>query len=319
MNARATYLAIPLVVMLTGAAGATPQFNQSNSMQLMSLGDWSHSYDSLTVDGQFTVRYGTCPRSWWDSPALSLSFVPITWAAQDFSLPEVSYGSFAQARSDCAAEYDLPQLGYIPDSFRFSSLEPLTLDSSDPSMQSEGSSFDESAKTLDVQPERTPISGSRAARELTRAWKKAMQQPPSADVVLILTSHWAHETHGGRSMFNYNFGGIKGHGPDGMSCIREAHEGSGYHVRALRDRFRAYPSAKEGAEDYLSLLIRKYPQAIDALQRGDVADFVNALKRGGYFTGSEADYSRSLSELAIRASEQGFDILGKLASAGLYK
>jgi len=213
----------------------------------------------------------------------------------------------------------LPQLGYIPDSFRFSSLEPLTLDSSDPSMQSEGSSFDESAKTLDVQPERTPISGSRAARELTRAWKKAMQQPPSADVVLILTSHWAHETHGGRSMFNYNFGGIKGHGPDGMSCIREAHEGSGYHVRALRDRFRAYPSAKEGAEDYLSLLIRKYPQAIDALQRGDVADFVNALKRGGYFTGSEADYSRSLSELAIRASEQGFDILGKLASAGLYK
>ena len=146
-----------------------------------------------------------------------------------------------------------------------------------------------------------------------------MKQAPSADVVLVLTAHWAHETHGGRSMFNYNFGGIKGHSPDGMSCIREAHEGSGYHVRALKDRFRAYPNAKEGAEDYLSLLMRKYPLAIEAAERGDVTDFVSALKRGGYFTGSEADYSKSLSELAIRAYEQGFDVLGKLAASGLYK
>src|ERR1700690_2147022 len=113
MKAKPTRLAIPLFVMLTGAAGATPQFNQPNSMQLVSLGDWSHSYDSLTVDGQFTMRYAACPRSWWDSPALSLTFMPITWAVQDYGLPETSYWSLAQARGDCAAEYDLPLLGYI--------------------------------------------------------------------------------------------------------------------------------------------------------------------------------------------------------------
>jgi len=157
----------------------------------------------------------------------------------------------------------------------------------------------------EVAPMRTPISGSIAALELKRAWRKAKHQAPSPDAILILTAHWAHETHGGRSMFNFNFGGIKGHGPDGLSCKREAHEGSGYRVRALIDRFRAYESAREGAEDYL----RKYPEAIEAAERGDVTEYVAALKRAGYFTGSETDYARSLSKLVMRAFEQGFDWL----------
>lgn len=170
--------------------------------------------------------------------------------------------------------------------------------------------FDEAAgEAGEVAPALTPISGSIAARELLRAWKTLQHRKASHDTVLILTAHWAHETHGGRSMFNYNFGGIKGHGPDGRSCVRDAHEGSGFHVRALRDRFRAYESTREGAQDYLSLLIRKYSEAVMAAERGDVTDFVAALKRGGYFTGSEADYARSMSELVVKAFEQGFDAL----------
>jgi len=157
---------------------------------------------------------------------------------------------------------------------------------------------------------RTPIAGSTAAKELKDAWRRAKHQSPSEDTVLILTAHWAHETHGGRMMFNFNFGGIKGHGPDGMSCVREAHEGHGRNVRALLDRFRAYESARSGAEDYLSLLIRKYPRAVDAVEQGDATEFVAALKLGGYFTGSESEYARSLSALVIRAFELGFDSLG---------
>ncbi len=160
-----------------------------------------------------------------------------------------------------------------------------------------------------LEPKLTQISGSLAARELKRAWKRLLHEAPSDDVVLIITAHWAHETHGGRQMYNYNFGGIKGHAQDGSSCVREAHEGSGLHVRALLDRFRAYKSVRDGAEDYLSLLIRKYPEAIAAAERGDVTDFVAQLKLGRYFTGSETDYARSLSDLVARAAEFGFDVL----------
>jgi flagellum-specific peptidoglycan hydrolase FlgJ len=168
----------------------------------------------------------------------------------------------------------------------------------------------------EIPPELTPLTGSKAARALRHAWTSALRQTPSKDVVLVLTAHWAHETHGGRLMYNFNFGGIKGHAPDGLSCIREAHEGSGYHVRALTDRFRAYRNAEDGADDYLSLLIRKDPAAIDAVERGDVTDFVSALKRGGYFTGSETAYARSLSDLVQRAFEQGFDALSRPPPGG---
>lgn len=160
-----------------------------------------------------------------------------------------------------------------------------------------------------VDPKLTQISGSLAARELKRAWMRLLNETPSDDVALIITAHWAHETFGGRQMYNYNFGGIKGHAPDGRSCVREALEGSGFHVKALLDRFRAYQSVRAGAEDYLSLLIRKYPEAISAAERGDVTDFVAALKRGRYFTGSESDYARSLSKLVVHAGEFGFDVL----------
>jgi hypothetical protein len=311
MKSKISILAIPLLVIFARSADATPQFSQSNSMQLTSFNDLSHPYDAAAHDWLSTMRYGACPHSWWDSTTLSLAFVPMSWAVQDFNYSDAGYWNAALTRSDCTTEDNSPLFSYMPESFRFSSLEPLTLISADVTNQTDSNSPDSSLDTNEVQPERTPISGSRAARELTRAWKDAMRRAPSADVVLILTAHWAHETHGGRSMFNYNFGGIKGHSPVGMSCIREAHEGSGYHVRALKDRFRAYPNAKEGAQDYLSLLIRKYPQAIEAAERGDVTDFVSALKRGGYFTGSEADYSRDLSQLAVIAFEQGSDALAK--------
>ena len=319
MKAKVSILTVSLLVMFAGSAGATPQFSQPSSMQLTSLNDSSHPYDAASHDWPFSTRYGACPHSWWDPPALSLAFVPISWAIQDFNYSDPSYWTAALTRSECSTQFDSPLVGYLPESFGFSSTEPLALLDLDASTQAGVGSFDTSTDAGEVEPERTPISGSRAARELGRAWKRAMKEAPSADVVLVLTAHWAHETHGGRSMFNYNFGGIKGHGPDGMSCIREAHEGTGYHVRALKDRFRAYSSAKDGADDYLSLLMRKYPHAIEAAERGDVTDFVAALKRGGYFTGSESDYSRDLSDLTIRAFELGFDVLGKVATGNTFK
>ncbi len=302
--------------MLTHTAVATPEFSQPSSMQLMPINDWSHIRDTTACDFQLASRYGTCLLSWWDLPSLSLAYMQGAWTIQDCNRSEVSDWSLGAGLSECTEEFDLLTLGYIPDSFSFGSFEPLTLDAGTARTSVDGDMSDVSTSNSEVQSERTPISGSAAARALSRAWTKAKKQVPSQDVILVLAAHWAHETRGGTLMFNYNFGGIKGRSPDGLSCIREAHEGSGHRAHALLDRFRAYPNAKQGSEDYLSLLMRKYPQAIEAAERGDVTEFVSALKRGGYFTGSEEAYSHALSELATRAFEQGFDALGKLAASG---
>lgn len=161
----------------------------------------------------------------------------------------------------------------------------------------------------EVPPQLTEMSGARAARELRRAWANVMGRGPSDETVLLLAAHWAHETSGGRFMYNYNFGGIKGRGSSGLSCLREAHEGWGWRTIAGIDRFRAYRSATEGAEDYVSLLVRRYPQAIEAARSGDVLQFVKALRRVGYFTGSESAYAQSLIELAERGHRAGYNAL----------
>jgi len=111
-------------------------------------------------------------------------------------------------------------------------------------------------------------------------------------------------------MLNYNFGGLKGMGPSGASTVYRTHEGAGAHEIQTQDRFRAYDSAEQGASDYLSLLQRRYPDALQAAGRGDAVGFVQALKSRGYFTGDEGAYTKSVAALAQRALESGFDALG---------
>jgi len=161
-----------------------------------------------------------------------------------------------------------------------------------------------------VPPTRTPLSGQEAAEALEAAWTKAHGTPPSPGTLSILVGQWAHETGRGASMLNYNFGGIKGTGPSGASTVYRTREGFGASEVQIQDRFRAYASAEEGAGDYLSLLERRYPEALRAAERGDPAAFVQGLKSHGYFTGDPAAYSKSVSGLAQQALSLGFDALG---------
>jgi hypothetical protein len=157
---------------------------------------------------------------------------------------------------------------------------------------------------------RTPLSGSQAAGALQAAWHGAVGRPPSPETLSILVGQWAHETGRGSAMLNYNFGGLKGAGPSGSSTVYATHEGFGASATQTRDRFRAYDSAQQGASDYLSLLQRRYPDAVQAAERGDAGGFVQALKSGGYFTGDPAAYTKSVASLAQRALLEGFDALG---------
>jgi Mannosyl-glycoprotein endo-beta-N-acetylglucosaminidase len=157
---------------------------------------------------------------------------------------------------------------------------------------------------------RTPLTGNQAASALAGAWKSVTGQAPSPKLLSVLTAQWAHETGRGEAMLNYNFGGIKGSAPSGLSATYRTHEGSGEHIRVITDHFRAYQSAAEGAVDYVRFLTSRYPAAIEAAKQGDATGFVHGLKQSGYFTDSEESYARSVSELARRAEREGFDSIG---------
>jgi hypothetical protein len=161
-----------------------------------------------------------------------------------------------------------------------------------------------------VSPVRTQLSGSEAAEALAAAWTERNGSPPSERTLAILTAQWSHETGRGESMFNYNFGGIKGAGPSGLSVAQRTTEGSGASARRITDNFRAYTSAAEGASDYLALLERRYGGALDAARAGDAEGFVRGLKSRGYFTGDEGAYVESVSRLAAHAEANGFDAIG---------
>lgn len=113
-----------------------------------------------------------------------------------------------------------------------------------------------------------------------------------------MTAQWAHETGHGASMFNYNFGGIKGAGPGGLSVAQRTREGWGETERTITDNFRAYRTAEEGATDYVRLLVRRFPEAVESARAGDPQKFVRGLKARGYFTGNEAAYTRSIVALS---------------------
>jgi hypothetical protein len=149
-----------------------------------------------------------------------------------------------------------------------------------------------------VQAVRTPVTAEQASALIGDALEHVTGEKPKPETVAILTAQWAHETGHGASMFNYNFAGIKGTGPSGLSVAQRTREGYGASERTITDNFRAYRTAEEGARDYVSLLKSRFPGALEAAQNGDPAATVHALKQAGYFTGDEVAYTRSVTQIA---------------------
>ena len=164
-----------------------------------------------------------------------------------------------------------------------------------------------------VQSSRTSLSGSQAAHAIREAYTSISGEEPSDGMLAILTSHWALETGQGKSMYNYNFAGIKGRGPEGMTTVMKTREGYGDSTVHIRDGFRAYTSAEAGAKDYISLLVRKYSSAVEAAKAEQPERFAQELKAGGYFTGDPVLYAKGVTRLANRAMEHGLDALGATA------
>lgn len=170
-----------------------------------------------------------------------------------------------------------------------------------------------------VEAQRTPLSTEAAGQAIARAYSDLTGNVLSDRSRSILTAQWAHETGHGASMFNYNFGGIKGVGPSGMTVAQRTREGFGANERRIVDNFRAYANADEGAKDYVQLLMSRYTTAVSAAERGDASGFVRGLKEKGYFTGDPAAYERSIAGIAnrISGSSAGFELASSPGAEGI--
>jgi hypothetical protein len=120
--------------------------------------------------------------------------------------------------------------------------------------------------------------------------------PPEG--LAILAAQAAHETGNGDHMPNNNAFGHKssgrsraaGRGSDDLMTT----EGAGSGAKRVRQSFATYQNPGESVADHVDLLKRKYPDAWAALEAGDAAAYVAALKDGGYFTGDETAYLKSI-------------------------
>lgn len=66
--------------------------------------------------------------------------------------------------------------------------------------------------------------------------------------------------------------------------------------------WRAYDSLEAGVGDYVSLLEKRFPQAVEAAKAGDVRGFVESLKKSGYFTADVERYYKTI--MSIVNSQQ---------------
>jgi flagellum-specific peptidoglycan hydrolase FlgJ len=146
----------------------------------------------------------------------------------------------------------------------------------------------------EVTPEKTEVSIDQLRSALSGAYTQLTGKVASKPFLDILTAQARLETGNGQHMWNYNFSGIKGAGPEGMTAKLHTHEILGGKDVEIVDGFRAYSSLQEGATDYVHLLQHQFHAALDCAQRGDVDGFAHQLRASGYYTASEQDYSRAL-------------------------
>ncbi len=152
-----------------------------------------------------------------------------------------------------------------------------------------------------VEAHRTPVSQADLRGAIGRAYTKVTGKTASAATLDTLTAQASLETGRGGSMYNYNFGGIKGHSASGDTADYMTHEVLGGQDVKIKQGFRAYSSLDEGAEDYVKVLQKRFSGALDAAGTGNVDSFAHALKQEGYYTASETSYASALRSLSGQA------------------
>lgn len=163
-----------------------------------------------------------------------------------------------------------------------------------------------SEKTREVAAKKTVTSPAEVRAALAKAHQELTGEAASTQMLDILTAHVSLETAGGTRMFNYNFGGIKGHSPAGDTARYMTHEVTKDGERvAMSQPFRAYNTLEEGATDYLNVMRNRFPEAVEQAKTGDATAFAGALKRKGYYTASEESYASAIRRLSGDSTSAG--------------
>jgi hypothetical protein len=151
---------------------------------------------------------------------------------------------------------------------------------------------------IQVEPQRTAVTRADLRGAIARAHEKLTGRAATPALLDTLTAHASLETGSGGAMYNYNFGGIKGAGPTGMTAVcrtKEVFDGKEVEVR---DGFRAYRTLDEGALDYVRLMKDRFGGAVSRAESGDVGGFAHALKQAHYYTADETKYASALEKLS---------------------
>lgn len=172
----------------------------------------------------------------------------------------------------------------------------------------------------------TPVTPEQVFLALGTAWQLLTGSPPDRKVLHILHAQSALETGHWKSVFNYNLGGAKKHGecdwtyfttterlshPVADKLIASSKPGE-VTVLKVDDKFKtvkvsgkqsmncfaSWEDLDSAAKDHLALLFRRFPKAVDQAKKGDPKGYVRELKRAGYFTASEEEYSKIVESIS---------------------
>lgn len=153
----------------------------------------------------------------------------------------------------------------------------------------------------EVRYQKTTLSRHEARVTIGAAFRTKFAREATRNELAMLLAQSEHETGGWAHMPNFNFAGVKASkkwldADPRRSFVRlKTSEGAGRNKVEIRDSFRAFASAVEGAFDWLSALAYSWPFALVQAGLGDVEAYVSALLHGGlkraYFTGDVAQYT----------------------------
>ncbi len=148
------------------------------------------------------------------------------------------------------------------------------------------------SRNVEVQTTHATPAALRSA--IATAYVKVTGKQPTPAAVDALSAQAMVETARGTSMINYNFGGIKGTSPAGLTTHAKTVEVTGGKLTHIVDGFRAYNSLEDGATDYVRVLHNGFPAAFSRAQAGDIDGFAHELKAARYYTASEPAYAAAL-------------------------
>lgn len=135
-----------------------------------------------------------------------------------------------------------------------------------------------------------------ALNELCRAFGARFGRKPLEAEAKILWAGSSHETAKFKRLPNNGVAGVKpGAGWTGDVAVHRTHEIEGGVSTPVDAEFRAYASVYDGFYDWLDLLKRGYPFALDGAAVGDVTAYVTGLQHGWghnahYFTADPSAY-----------------------------